>query len=208
MERFTSTLFQILRQMDKEAVASAKGSPTGLSWYGGHFEPDKMRPRTEVCWSQRLAQLLPEHGYPARTEVPYPHHPRWRCDDVVTLPDGRRLWLENKGAWKDYWHQQCKLSIYRSYLLHPLVAGLDASKSHTVPLDIEKLAGLRSSEADCAAILLIGFDSDRAPMGEDVAQLIELARLDQVPWSTATDQWPDAYRTGCHVRCWLWWRPV
>lgn len=208
IDDFAQTLFKLLRRMDGEAVPTAKGSPTGLNWYGGHFEPDKKRPRSEVCWSLRLAELLPEHGYPTRAEVSYPELPRCKCDDVVSLPSGETLWLENKGAWKDYWLKQRRPLIYRSYLLHPLVEGLDASKSHTVPLDLKKLATLTKPLADYVALLLIGFDRDDAPMADDVRELVRLSGLDHSPWTSAEQEWQDPYRAGANVRCWFWCRPT
>lgn len=194
--------------MDAEATTSRTGSPAGLNWYGGYFEPDKSRPRTEVCWSQRLAQLLPKHGYPTRAEVPYPAMQRCKCDDVVTLEDGSTLWLENKGAWREYWRERGNLKTYRSYLLHPLVPGLDASKSHTVPLDLKKLESLRRPHADRVALLLIGFDTNQHSMVGDIAELTRLAGLEAAPWSEAADNWADPCRPGCNVRCWLWHRTV
>ena len=208
MHEFAKTLFQVLRKMDSEAAVTAKRSPTGLNWYGGHYEPEKKRPRSEVCWSLRLAELLPEHGYPTRAEVPYKSLPRCKCDDVITLKNGQTLWLENKGAWKDYWVKQRKLGIYRSYLLHPLLPGLDASKTHTVPLDLQKLAILEKPEADHVGLLLLGFDTNDAPMAADVADLVRLAGFDRTPWTAASDHWPDPHRTGGNVCCWLWSRPT
>ncbi len=206
MIKFASTVFDLLRRMDAEATVRADGSPTGLSWYGGHYKPEQKRPRTEVAWSKRLAELLPQHGYPTRAEVPYPASPKCRCDDVIVLPDGKKLWLEVKGAWKQYWLDQGGSWIYRSYLLHPLLPGLDASKTHTVPLDLRKLDPLRPPDADRVAILLIGFDRSDNHMDGDVAELVRMACLDGEPWEGAEDRWPDPYRPGFNVRCWLWHR--
>ena len=52
------SLFTHLRRMDEEATTVRDGSPTGLSWYGGHSRPDLKKPHTEVEWSKRLAELL------------------------------------------------------------------------------------------------------------------------------------------------------
>lgn len=208
MNGFAQTLLATLRRMDAEAAPTANGWATGLNWYGGHREPKKKRPRTEVCWSQRLAELLPERGYATRAEVRYPSLPRCKCDNVITLPDGKTLWLENKGAWKDYWIQQRRPIIDRSYLLHPLVSNLDTTKSHTVPLDLQKLSTLAGHHADYVGLLLAGFDRDNAPMLDDVAELVRLAKLDTPPWSSVRDNWRDAQRAGMNVRCWFWWRPT
>lgn len=206
--RFAKVLFKALHQMDTEASCRKWGEPTGLNWYGGYFRPECKKPPTETSWTRRLEQLLPEYGYPTEREVPYPYNRRRKCDNVVTLPGGARLWLENKGAWKDYWMQNGGSWIYRSYLLHPLVAGLDATKTHTVPLDFEKLYPLRRPEADYIGFLLLGFDSAADPMDDDVAELTRRAGLNKRPWSVAATGWKDAYRPGCRVQAWLWQRPV
>jgi hypothetical protein len=205
--RFAKALFKALRLMDREACCTPDGDPTGLSWYGGFFRPECSKPPTETSWTRRLEQLLPTYGFPTEREVCYPHNPRLKCDNVVTLPGGARLWLENKGAWRDYWTENGGLGIYRSYLLHPLVPGLDP-KTHTVPLDLKKLSHLRRPAADYIGFLLLGFDTAKDPMDADVARLIRLARLDRSPWVQASTGWRDRYRRGRRVLVWLWCRPV
>ena len=207
MSLVATAVFAALRRMDAEASVPARGSPTGLNWYGGHFRPDLKRPQTEPCWTRRLGQLLPEAGFPTRCEVPYPAAPNRRCDNVLTLHDGGALWLENKGAWKQWWRRRGGEWIYRSYLLHPLVEGLDA-KTHTVPHDLAKLDRLRPADATAAAFLLVGLDHESAPMDADVELLVEKAGLARPPWSASEDRWPDPYRTGERVRCWMWDRRV
>jgi hypothetical protein len=193
--------------MDREACCIRDGESAGLSWYGAYFRPECTRPPTETSWTRRLAQLLPRYGFPAEREVGYPHNHRLKCDNVITLPNGSKLWLENKGAWKDYWAKNGGLGIYRSYLLHPLVPNLDP-KTHTVPLDLKKLYHLRRPAADYIGFLLLGFDSAVNPMGDDVEKLIRLAGLDKAPWTQSSTCWRDRYRPGCRVLVWLWHRPV
>ena len=206
MLAFADALFQALRAMDSEADTIRNDEPTGLSEYGGHYQPHVARPRTEPCWTKRLGELLPELGFPTDVEVRYPNGSRKKCDLVVRLEDGRRLWLELKGAWRDYWAGKGNLWIYRSYLLHPLVEGLDASKTHTVPLDLEKLGALTAQDADLTAVLLVGFDRADDPMDADVASLVKLAGLADPPWSGAVARWLDSRRDGHRISCWLWWR--
>ena len=86
-------------------------------------------------------------------------------------------------------------------MLHPLIAGLDESKTHTVPLDLKKLSRLSKTDAAFVGVLLVGFDSDAAPMDADVAELVMLAGLDAEPWKSAANDWQDFYRPGCRVRC-------
>jgi len=204
---FKDALFDALRRMDGEASVEKDGYPTGLAWYGGYFRPECVRPPTETSWTRRLAQLLPEYGFPTRAEVPYPAAPRCRCDNVVTLPGGGRLWLENKGAWKDYWVRKGGVGIYRAYLLHPLVPNLQP-KGHTVPLDLKKLDPLGAPDAEAVGFLLLGFDAAAQPMDGDVAEMAGLAGLDRAPWVGASTTWDDRYRPGCRVLCWYWQRTV
>jgi hypothetical protein len=77
-----------------------------------------------------------------------------------------------------------------------------------VPLDLEKLESLRRPAADYVAVLLLGFDSEESSMDADVTEMAALARLDQPPWTQATDGWLDRDRPGSQILCWLWWRAV
>ena len=197
-------VFDCLRRMDCEATTIVKGAPTGLNWYGGYAG----NRQTEPQWSRRLVELLRADGLDAKRECRYPGLPRARCDVVIDLGAGETLWLEIKGAWKEYWRQQGNEWIYRSYLLHPLVAGLDKTKTHTAPLDLKKLETLTRRDAAYVGMLLVGFDSDTAPMDADVAELVRLAGLEMQPWTTVSTGWPDPHRPGCRVRCWLWHRAV
>lgn len=196
-------LFDCLRRMDEEATTLSKrtGRPLGLSDYGRHARPELRKPQCEVEWSRRLAELLNERGIVAAREVPYPERKKTRCDLVVRLGESHKLWIEIKGAWRDYWGGSSL--IYRSYLLHPLLSGLD-SKSHTVPLDLAKLAALRPPEADLVGELLVGFETPEEPMDEDVASLVSLAGL--AAWQLQTDTWISPTVDGQRVRCWFWSR--
>ena len=197
------TIISIFRRMDAEAGPRPDGKQTGHWWYGGHARPELKRPHTEVEWSRRLGVLLTAAGYPTRREVPYPDKARDRCDLVVTLNDGRRLWLEVKGAWKDYWVARGRAGIFRSYLLHPLVARPSMKKGHSAALDFAKLTRVGPPDADLVALLLIVFDTDDAPAAVDVEELVSLAKLDRAPWSSYADDWKDAKGRGVHVRLWL-----
>lgn len=192
-------MLSILHALDEEAVPRADGKPTGLNWYGGHARPDLARPQTEPLWSKALASGLSAGGYASQAEVPYPSTPRERCDLVV----GNRIWIEVKGAWKAYWGKRDHL--YRSYLLHPLVAGLDP-KSHTAALDIVKLTRLTKVDADYVGLLLIGFERQDNPMDAEVDVLVKGAGLGA--WSRTEAGWPDAHRAGERVRCSLWVKRV
>ncbi len=193
--------------MDAEATTERDGFPTGLNWYGPHAKPEQKQPKSEPNWSKRLAELLNEQAYQAQSEVGYPQLARKRCDVVVKLPDGQRLWMEIKGAWREYWRRQGNLYFYHSYLFHPLKTGLDP-KTHTVPHDLGKLDSLTSEDTDHTALLLVGFDSTDFPMDEDVNELVTLTGLGQSPWLGFDESWDDSRRPGERVRCWLWVRPT
>ena len=197
-------IIEYLQAMDQEAdTKTTKGTPTGLHWYGGHVRPDQQRPQTEPHWSKHIAERLAADGLQAAAEVAYREKPGNRCDVVVTSGD-ETFWIEIKGAWKEYCHRTGTTGNYNSYLLHPLVPGLDATKGHTAALDIQKVA--EATTATWIGFLLVGFDSDERPMDEDVMRLARLAGIDRLPWYCITSGWPDPYRPGERVRCWFWFR--
>lgn len=199
-------LFDALYNMDAEATTiTPSGYTTGLSDYGRHARSDLAKPQCEVEWSNRLAVLLSQRSYPTEREQPYPDSPRKKCDLVVRLPQEERCWIEVKGAWRDYWGG--KNTTYRSYLLHPLVLGLDESKTHTVPLDLEKLRALRPTEAHHVGMLLVGFEDPNDSMDEDIAELTKLAQLGP-PWALVYGDWMSPNHEGQRVRCWFWHRPT
>ncbi len=114
-ETIVQRIIEHLHAMDREAnTTTAKGTPTGLNWYGGHVRSDLQRPQTEPNWSKRLAELLNTDGIQAAAEMGYPDKPRTKCDLVVTN-DNESFWIEIKGAWKEYCHQTGTTGNYISY---------------------------------------------------------------------------------------------
>lgn len=202
-------LFALLRQMDAEATSSGtSGNPTGLSDYGRHVRRGMPNPKNEVEWSKRIFELLTLDGVSGNLEVEYPeqsHLPkrkRKRCDLRLGLAGSKTMMIEVKGAWSDYWGRGHR--IYRSYLLHPLISGLDATKTHTVPFDLVKLTSLSSADADYIGQLLIGFEKITDPMDKDVEELVTLAGLSE--WHESCDSWLSKNVPGQRVRCWFWYR--
>jgi len=206
-----SHLFESLRQMDAEAVTMRDGHPAGLSWYGAHTRPDSKKSRTEPEWSKRLAKLLRDRGFLANCEHRYPApNARKKCDLMISTSEsdgGEKFWIEVKGAWKHWWLQRGGERIYHSYLFHPLVAGLDQSKTHTAALDLRKLREITRTVGTHIGLLLVGFDGEN-PMDPDVQDFVRLAKLDDRAWQMHKDSWPDTRRDGQFVRCWCWLREV
>lgn len=208
MKTLAELIFDLLDVMDREATTVRDGFTTGLYWYGGHAHPASKRPRTEPAWSKRLAELLADRGVPAKCEVKYPSPLRRKsCDVVVSISPAENVWIELKTADKNYWASRSAW-IYRSYLLHPLVPGLDPGKTHTVPLDMTKLATLSRTDAAHVAILLVGFDTPADPMDDDIHELSRVSGLGTVPWSMHRREWKEPYRPDLRTRCWFWHRPT
>jgi len=194
-------LFACLRLMDEEA-----GAKWGLEDYGRFLRPELKRPSHEAAWVRRVSELLRHDSVATLLDARYPAAPRNRCGLRLTLPDGARVWIETKGAWKTYWALKRKLWVYRSLLFHPLLPGLDRRKRHTAALDVARLATLSRRDADHAAFLLVGFDDGLHPMTRDVDEFTRLAGLDG--WSTSATSWPCMRRLGHQVRLWYWSRPA
>jgi hypothetical protein len=203
MHDFTGALFRMLMRMDAEAVPTEAGQPTGLNYYGRFRHPAQVKPQTEPSWTQRLEELLREVGYVVEKEWHYPDiagcSPRNLCDNVITFDDGSSLWLENKGAWKDYWAKQGKVGKFRSHLLES-----DNSAAH----DITKLTPLCAPHARYAGFLLIGFDAPSARISSEVEELRTLAHLLEPVWHEASIHWEDRWRVGNRVHAWFWWRDL
>lgn len=210
-ESVASIVFASLRAMDREAThGRASGQPCGLCDYAYFVRPELKRPQNEVEWSKRITADLIGAGLNSSDQLYYPSYAilpgfkRQRCDVVVPVRGGGRLWLELKGSWRNYWGGTSK--IYRSYLLHPLVANLDESKKHTVPLDLRRLARLRHPDATHVAELLVSFESMADPVADEIDTLRRLAGLHE--WSEHLDSWESPTVPDQRVRCWFWWREV
>lgn len=203
LPEFTDILFCTLLTMQAEAAPSAEGYPTGLAWYGKFRNPNQTKPQTEPSWSQRLAELLSKASYPTIPENPYPAisgQPRVQfCDNVITLPDGSTLWLENKGAWKTYWRQRGNVAKFRSHLF---------TSNNSAAHDVTKIATLCRPSANYIGILLLGFDSLDDPMGGDIDEFRITAQLNSADWTEASMHLPDRWRPRERVHAWFWWRPA
>ena len=77
-----------------------------------------------------------------------------------------KLWLEMKMAWKDWHLRGDKASNFDAYLN-------GASKTHSFAQDFDKLSMLTAEHGQYAGELLIGLDSIKKPMIENVSAAIE-----------------------------------
>lgn len=201
LDALAGSIFASLKEMDDVAGPTPTGKRTGLWWFGGHAEPHRKRPRTEPCWSSHLAVRLTAAGWPSLCEQKYPERRRQRCDVVTTLPCGTQLWLELKGAWKEWWRQRGQERVYSSYLL----GDRNLPRSHTAVKDLDKLDALPPGR--WIGFLLIGFDSAEHPMDQDVKHLVAMTRLAASPWRHWQRDWRDRQEPTERVRLWLWIRP-
>jgi hypothetical protein len=202
IDRIAPEITRCLRFMDNEANLKAmfKGQEdwTGLYWYSGFSGVHG----SEKPWTKRLPIVLKEQaGIECRSEVCYPGT-RKRCDLVLDLPDGSTLWLEVKGAWREWWAKKGSLAMYRSYLLAPHVPSV--SRSHSAVQDVTKLKWALPPHADYVGLLIVGFDSADDPMDQDIVDLGQYTGLNDKPWASYHEHWDDPYRPGNRVRCWLW----
>jgi len=208
MRLLAEQIIQCLREMDYEATAVRDGHATGLYDYGRHARPELKRPQCEPAWTQRLNVLLRSRGFECDAEVRYPAHDgeltRAKCDLVVESTEGK-AWIEIKGAWRSYWNGK---GLYLCYLFHPLMDGVDAGKSHTVPLDLKKLEAIDASHARWVCEVVVGFDTSDDAMDGDIEKLEALARFTPPKWARAHERWDDPYRVGHRVNVWAWWREV
>lgn len=190
--------------MDAEATTVRNGHPTGLSWYGAHARPElKGKFPTECEWTKRLSALLCELSRGSRAECAYPGDSGEKCDIVVIPAEGARLWLEVKGAWKQWSIENGYRSTYRAHLL----ARESKGRSHTALTDLAKLNAITREHGTHIGLLLIGFDGAES-MHDDVDEFVVLAGLDEPVWCEWSDSWPDSRRPGQSVRCWLWIRQI
>lgn len=202
-------LFRILFELDAEAdTVCNPGSRTGLHDYAWHTQPDAKKNQTEVEWTRGLRTRLARIGWGARPdEVSYPDKKRDKCDMVIDLSTMDSVWIEAKGAWKEWWFNYGNTRTYESYLFHPLKSGLDASKTHTAATDLQKLSRL-DGHATYLGFLLIAFDCRSRPIEPDIHEFRRLAGLDADRWVEFHAQWPDRGRAHCDVKCWFWIRPA
>jgi hypothetical protein len=168
-------------------------------------------------WEESNSAGLAEGIRPASTEQIYPDSSE-RCDLVIQLGGGERLWIEFKTAY-------CMDLGGNLDGNNPKeCGGNDSWKAGVADIgtkDIRKLNRLRRPFAQYVGILLLGFDRDRN--GERI-EIDDLYKL--LPGELCNDDWvaahgedkpeglacPDRYsaraENGYRDRLWFWYRPV
>lgn len=127
-----------------------------------------------------------------------------RCDLVLHLDEGRRMWLEIKLAWKAWFNcegpPKYENPAYATYL-----SGL--GRSHSLRHDFEKMLDANLEAGDHRAVCLIGFDFADNPMDEEVAKVVRQAR-ESAPWEIAAERhWPDRRDDRFRINVWIWLLP-
>jgi hypothetical protein len=186
--------FQALRDMDAAC-------PTGLcnyvsvSPYAGKTRKDEpaMTWGVTAALAKRWQVQQCEHDYPQGGG---------RCDRVVELSDGSRLWLEVKLAWRSWFYGVVKWNDNRSY--EGYMGG--AHHSHSVAGDFAKLERIGRDHARYVALLVIGFDAVDGKMTKDMAALAQRENLQQRGWHLLSDAWVTMQCGKCWNRCWFGWR--
>jgi hypothetical protein len=161
---------------------------------GQHLSRERL-----IVW--RLWTKLQNLGWHVDWESPYPRSRR-KCDLVVALRNSARLWLEVKVSWRAWF--ECERGpvhsnpAYRSYLM-------GTHRTHSLRHDLEKLGQNPSLAGDYRGVCLIGFDSKRSPMDEDVRSILKSAHERGLPWqATAERHWPDRRNNDFRINVWGW----
>jgi hypothetical protein len=212
------SILTALQEMGSESVKA--GKPYGLRGYPDfHRElyPGSFR---KYAWEEPLiagiASRLRNKGLHVQTESLYPTA-KEKCDLIVTLTEGARLWLECKTAFKEslgepspgygYGYDYEGTKPYSPRGKGCWTAGVADIGAQ----DLLKLKSLRRQDAEFIGILLLGFDRSTVPLGHD--ELYDLLPRDLASWTALHKDedgvmWPDPYppraARGFRDRVWLW----
>ena len=127
-----------------------------------------------------------------------------KCDLVVSLDNGERLWLEIKLAWKAW--ANCKSPPTYANPFYPSYLRGSKIRSHSLRDDFQKLNTLCPA-TDHRAVCLVGFDSLADPMDGEVSDIFQEAQLDDPGWQRAMNtHWPDRRNTTFRINVLVWWR--
>lgn len=199
-----------VQQIDLSCSSTLHGIERGICNIKSHyaeeaFEATGLKLTEETITSWLLSRRLLSAGLPVDLERKYPGE-RKRCDLVVTLPGAESCWVEVKYAWKTWFN--CDGTSTRNKLYGPYLYG-DKYHDHCAAADFRKLEALPPTDANWTGFLLIGTDSERHPMADDVERLESLVDLDRGGWRrVAHRHWPDRRAAGFGIGCWFWLRRV
>jgi hypothetical protein len=194
IEEVGKAVFEILRKMDSDC-------PKGLcdfvsqSPYAGRKKKDE----AAITWG--ITKGLQNGWQVEQQEFDYPGDKR-RCDRVVQLKNGSRLWLEIKLSWRAWW-SSCVVDN-KPFFYHGYFTG--ANHKHSLAGDFRKLAELRGTQTDYVSLLLVGFDRSDSKMAHDMVELQNRERLTEKGWKWISDAWPSHQSDECWHRCWFYWR--
>lgn len=183
-----------LREMDNHCS-------TGLCDYVSASPYAGKRRKDEAAITWGVTKALQRTWRVDQCEHDYPNG-GGRCDRVIEMVDGSRLWLEIKLAWRTWFHQRVKNNTdfyYKGYFdgIH---------HSHSVAGDFSKLERIGSKDAKYLALLLVGFDAREGQMTKDMAELVRQERLVERGWHLSSDAWVNRHSAECWNRCWFGWR--
>jgi len=204
-----SFLTDAIAQIDMQCSTLHNGVEYGLCNVKLQFKDQalaetgkKLTEELLIAWL--LAKRLKEHGCGVSSEHPYPGT-REKCDLVINLPSGDRVWVEVKHAWKHWYNCDgtAGTSInYRGYLFG------DASHPGTAH-DFDKLERVSAAETEWVGVLLIGFKSKVRPMNTDVQELMTRMQLNNRVWNLSVSKnWFDRRNPEFGIGVWFWIRKV
>jgi hypothetical protein len=194
VELIAHVAFRALRDMDAQC-------PTGLSNFVScsPFAGKNRKDEAAITWA--LTNALGKRWHVEQCEGRYPEG-GGRCDRVVELSDGFRLWLEVKLAWRTWFCKVVKHNDPRAY--NGYLNG--DYHAHSVAGDFAKLERIGRTHGRYLALLVVGFDGQDGVMVKDMAALAERERLEQRGWSLLSDAWATRQSVECWNRCWFAWR--
>jgi hypothetical protein len=194
VEAIAHAVFRALREMDAEC-------PTGLCNYVSCSPYAGQKRKDEPAMTWRVTEALRKRWHVEQCEHDYPQG-GGRCDRVVELPDGSRLWLEIKLAWRTWFYEVVEHNDPRAYSGY--LGG--EHHSHSVAGDFTKLERIDRDHARFVALLVVGFDGRDGQMVEDMAALAEREKLAHRGWHLLLDAWATTQSAECWNRCWFGWR--
>jgi hypothetical protein len=194
IEEVAQQTFRGLREMD---VQSATGlcDYVACSPYAGKTRKDE----AAITWG--ITEVLRKRWHIEQCEHAYPVG-GGRCDRIVQLSDGSRLWLEIKLAWRTWFYEVVKHNA--PFMYNGYFGG--EHHSHSVAHDLAKMERIGRDHARYLALLVVGFDGRDGKMADDMTALADREGLMKRGWHLLSESWPTRQSDECWNRCWLAWR--